>query len=112
MNEREILGKNIKRYRQVKGLMQQDLAKKVGLTKYTISNIELGKQENPGLKCLVSISQELDVCLKELFMEDANCIPLIIVASDRNIKTLKKMFVEFKRILADKGIDSFRIKIL
>lgn len=96
MEKREVLGKNIKRCRQVKGLMQKDLAKKVGLTKYTISKIELGKQENVGLKYLISICQELDVSIEEMFMENANYIPLKIVVSDKNVESLKRMFAEFK----------------
>ena len=44
MSEREILAKNLRRYRQVKGLTQKDLAEKVSIAKDTISQIELGKQ--------------------------------------------------------------------
>lgn len=103
MKEKHALAFNLKHLRQVKGLTQEGLAKKVGLTKDTISKVELGKQENVGLKHLISICRELDVSIEELFMENANYIPLKIVASDENVRTLKNMFSEFKRILADKG---------
>jgi len=103
MKEKETLAFNLKRLSQVKGLTQKEMAKKVGLTKDTISKIELGKQENVGLKYLISICRELDVSIEELFMENANYIPLKIVVSDENVRILKNMFGEFKRILADKG---------
>jgi len=41
MDEREVLGKNLKRYRSSKRLSQEELRIKVGLRGETISNIEL-----------------------------------------------------------------------
>jgi len=102
MSEKETLAFNLKRLRQFKGLTQEDLAKKIGLTKDTISKIELGKQENVGFKYLTSICRELDVGLEEMFMDGPNYIPLKIVVSDKNVETLKNMFDKFMRILGDK----------
>jgi len=65
-----ILGKNLKRYRCFRGLTQEELAAKVGLTKYTISNVEVAKQKNFGLKHVISICQVLDVKIEELFTWD------------------------------------------
>ena len=97
MKEVEILGKNIKRFRLVKGLTQEDLAKKVGLSKDTISKIELGKQENPGFKYLTLIGQELDVSLEELFLEDPKRIKLELVVSDKNVPTVKAAIEVFNK---------------
>lgn len=99
MNERGILGKNLKRFRQAKGLMQKELATKVGLSKDTISKIELGKQENIGLKYLSVICRELDISIEELFIKDPGSITLKLVASEENVRILEKLFAEFKRIL-------------
>lgn len=102
MKEKKALGFNLKRFRQFKGLSQEDLAKKVGLTKDTISKVELEKQENIGLKYLSLICRELDISIEELFVEDANYIPLKIVVSDKTVETLKNITTEFIRALAKK----------
>lgn len=99
MNEIKILAFNLKRHRQFKGLKQEDLAKKVGLTKYTISNIELGKQENVGLKYLISICRELDVGLEELFMKNPDSFSLKLVISDKNFQALKRLGGMFKKAI-------------
>ena len=102
MYDLTILGKNIKRYRQFCGLTQQDLAAKVGLTKHTISKIELGKQKNPGLKYLITISQELNVELEQLFMVDPEEKVIKLVISDQNARSLEKLFNEIIIRLAKK----------
>jgi len=66
----ETFANNLKRLRQYRGLTQEELAKKVGLTKDTISKIELGKQENVGFKYLISICRELDIRIEELFIKN------------------------------------------
>jgi len=91
MSERAILEKNIKRYRLFKGLTQEDLAKKVGLTKDTISKIELGKQGNLGMKYLILIQEELDVTMGELFMRDPEEKVIKFVISDKNFESLEKL---------------------
>jgi transcriptional regulator with XRE-family HTH domain len=58
MDERKVLGKNLKRGRSSKGLSQKELGIKVGLRGETISNIELAKQGNIGLKYLILICRE------------------------------------------------------
>ena len=99
MKEKKALGFNLKRFRQFKGLSQEDLAKKVGLTKDTISKVELEKQENIGLKYLSLICRELDISIEELFMEDANYISLKLVVSDNNVEALKNIATEFIKAL-------------
>jgi len=91
MSERAILEKNIKRYRKFKGLTQGELAKKVGLTKDTISKIELGKQENLGMKYLILIQEELDVTMGELFTENPEEKVIKFVISDKNFESLEKL---------------------
>lgn len=102
MKETEILGKNIRRYRQFKGLTQTDLAKKVGLDKDAISKIELGERKNPGLKHLILIHRELDVSMEELFMEDPTTKFIKLVLSDQNIQSIERIFNEITRRLAKK----------
>jgi len=91
MSEREILGKNIRGFRQLKGLRQKELSKAVGLSMDTISKIELGKQENIGLKYLISICRELDIAIEQLFLEDPKSLRIELVISDKNFEGLKEI---------------------
>jgi len=103
MREKETLAYNLKRYRQFKGLTQEGLAIKVGLTKDTISKIELGKQENIGLKYLTLICQELNLGLDELFMRNPKSIPLKLVISDENVENIRRLFGQAEYIIQIKA---------
>ena len=92
MYDLKILGRNIKGARQLKGLTQKELAKKVGLTSDTISKIERGKQENIGMRYLILIQEELDVAMEELFMVDSEARVIKLVISDKNFENLEKLF--------------------
>lgn len=96
MKELETLVKNIRKHRQLKGLLQTDLAAKVGLSSDTISKIELGVQPNIGLKHLAAICRELDVSIEELFLEDPHYIPLKIAVSGKNAEAVKAAIEAFK----------------
>jgi transcriptional regulator with XRE-family HTH domain len=86
MNEREIMGKNLRTHGQAKGLRQKDLATRVGLSVDAVSKIELGKQENIGIKYLVSICQELDIGIEELFLENPRSLRIEPVISNKNVE--------------------------
>mgnify|MGYP002624098413 CR=1 FL=1 len=60
------LGKRIKYLREDKGLTQEKLAEKTGLSLDFIGKIEVNINK-PGLKSLIKIANALDVHLKELF---------------------------------------------
>lgn len=91
MKEKQILATNLKRHRQFKGLSQKQLAAKVGLTPDTISKLELGKQNNIGIKYLTAICHALDIQLQELFMDGINHIPLKLVISDEGLETAERI---------------------
>lgn len=100
MNELKTIGGNLRRLRLSSGLTQADLSQKVGLTKDTISKIELGKQKNIGIKHLISICQVLDVGLERLFIKGANLIPINLVVSDGSVHAIGRIVEQFQRILA------------
>ena len=102
MDEREVLAKNLKRYRSSKGLTQEELGTKVGMRAETISNIELAKQRNIGLKYLILICRELNIALEELFMKNPDSIPLKLIISDKNVQVIKEVFNQFKNIMDKK----------
>lgn len=61
-----MLRKRVKEYRKQKGLTQQKLAEKTGLSFNTITKIEQGIGDSPTLKTLVKLADALGVSIDEL----------------------------------------------
>jgi len=59
------LGRNIKRVRKEKGLIQADIAKAVGVSSPYLSNIENGKV-NPTLTTLSKLAKALGISIEKL----------------------------------------------
>lgn len=66
MNNRERIGKKLKKARKEKGLRQIDVAKKVGCSLTWYSQIELGKVPNPGHVLMNKIANLLDLDSSEV----------------------------------------------
>ena len=60
---------NLKKYRLLKDLTQEQLAEKVGVRRETIMRLEAGKY-NPSLKLAIDISRVLETPIEELFIFD------------------------------------------
>jgi transcriptional regulator with XRE-family HTH domain len=60
------IGKNIKRYRQEKGLSQDKLSKLADLSLNTIVKIELDDSPNPTIETVQRIAKALDVSVDDL----------------------------------------------
>jgi len=58
---------NLKKYRQLKKLTQQELADKVNVRRETIARLENAKY-NPSLELAVRISKVLNTPIEELFV--------------------------------------------
>ena len=58
---------NLKKYRQLKELTQEELANKVNVRRETIARLENAKY-NPSLELAVKISRELDTPIETLFI--------------------------------------------
>ncbi|MDO5548530.1 MAG: helix-turn-helix transcriptional regulator [Eubacteriales bacterium] len=57
----------LKRYRQLKGLTQEQLAIQVGVRRETIMRLEKA-QYNPSLKLAIYISRAVDAPIEEIFL--------------------------------------------
>lgn len=57
----------LKKYRQMKGLTQEQLALQVGVRRETIMRLEKA-QYNPSLKLAVDISRVVDAPIEEIFL--------------------------------------------
>jgi transcriptional regulator with XRE-family HTH domain len=64
-----MLAENVKRYRTKKGLSQDQLARKAGVTYSTLTKLESGVNQNPKVKTLQQIAAALDVTLNDLMKE-------------------------------------------
>ncbi len=64
-----MLADNVKRYRTKKGLSQDQLARKAGVTYSTLTKLESGVNQNPKVKTLQQIAAALDVTLNDLMKE-------------------------------------------
>ncbi|MDX5658337.1 helix-turn-helix transcriptional regulator, partial [Clostridioides difficile] len=60
---------NLKKYRQLKELTQEQLAEKVGVRRETIMRLEAGKN-NPYLKLQIDKSKIEDKHIEEMFLFD------------------------------------------
>ena len=65
MDMRELVGWNVKRFRQAKGLTQEQLADLSGFSQQYISGLERGRR-NPTIVTLFEIAQALGVSHIEL----------------------------------------------
>lgn len=58
---------NLKKYRHLKELTQEELALKVGVRRETIMRLEAGKY-NPSLKLAMDISRVVEAPIEDLFI--------------------------------------------
>ena len=66
----EIVSRNIKKQRKLKGLTQEQLAQKIAYSTQFISNIESKNQQTFSLGTLWRIALVLDINITDLFIED------------------------------------------
>ena len=62
----KLIGKNIKKYREIKGFTQQELADKINMGLNFVGKIEVAFS-HPSINTLVLIADALDIKLMELF---------------------------------------------
>lgn len=79
-----MVGQNIKKFREEKGLRQEDLAEQLHVTRQAVSNWENGKTQ-PDLETLQKIAQVLEVSVEELIYGERRQTTVI------NQKTVKKV---------------------
>jgi len=96
---RELLAKNIKKYRKIKGFSQENLAEKAFTSTTHIGMIEIGKKF-PSPKMLEQIVEALGVDTPELFTTEAVffCLQMISL-SNYFIRILLMIFVCLRKVL-------------
>ncbi len=61
-----IIGKNIKRLRQAKGISQDKLSKLADLSLQTVVKMELDDKPNPTIETVQKIAKALDISIDDL----------------------------------------------
>lgn len=79
----EIIGRNIRRWREHRDMKAEDLGKAVGLDKSVISQLENGKKEFT-LSLLNGIAQELKLTLPQLLHTDPQTIVTLTQNTNSN----------------------------
>ena len=64
-----MLAENIKRYRGLRGMSQEQLARAAGVTYSALSKIEAGYSQDPRVKTLQKIARALEVTIDDLMKE-------------------------------------------
>jgi transcriptional regulator with XRE-family HTH domain len=64
--EISIIAKNIKKYREKKGISQDKLSKLAGITLHTIAKIESGATPDPRIETVKKIADALGVSVDDL----------------------------------------------
>lgn len=62
----EKLGENLRKYRKMNNLTQEELAEIVGIRPTYVGKLEMGKN-NPSVKMLFKISRALKITLADIF---------------------------------------------
>lgn len=89
------LGDNIFKFRKEKKFSQEQLAEKVGVTRQTISNWELG-ETSPNPEQLRLLSKNLNVSVDELLDNDINTI---LVEKVSNTEKLAGLIIKILKII-------------
>ena len=66
LKEISIIAKNIKKYREKKGVFQDKLSKLAGITLHTITKIESGATPDPRIETVKKIADALGVSIEDL----------------------------------------------
>lgn len=106
MNKEELgkyVGNQIKRYRKINKLTQDELAEKLGATKATISNWETGYR-NPQQDSLFALADIFNISINDLFPAPTNLMP---VGNIVKIPVLGYIACG-EPILADENISEYR----
>ncbi len=90
------LGDNISKLRKKKGLSQEELGERIGVTRQTISNWELG-ETGPNPDQLKLLSKELSISIDELLEND---IKDVLVEKVSNTEKTTKLLLKIMEILA------------
>lgn len=86
--DENILSKNLLKYRKLRGLSQEELSSKSGVSRRMVAYYET-KPSNPAINSIYLLAQALDVSIYDLIEEKENT--LADMYKDADPRTLKKV---------------------
>jgi transcriptional regulator with XRE-family HTH domain len=81
-----IIGKNIKKLRQEKGISQDKLSKLADISLNTVVKIELDQSPNPTLETIQKLAKALDVSLNDLISLVPESNATLLARSAKDVK--------------------------
>lgn len=96
-----VIALNLRRLRKVKGLTQEDLAEKSGLSRAAYRNIETGRSE-PRVSSLQDIANALQVPIQQL-VEPGRALRAARFRSNKRMRSREQILVDVGRWLGDFG---------
>lgn len=97
----KLLGKNIRKYRQLRGFRQEELAEKVGCTSSHIGQIE-NARGIPSLEMTVNIANALSVSVDQLLLESLHHTEIVYL---RDLETRLRKFPAPLKNIACESLD-------
>lgn len=94
------IGGNIRAARDQRGTTQADLGRSVGLTRGSITNIELGNQ-HPGIHMLIAIAQALEVDYASLIGGDAPALASPTAGMEKLVRRLTNARDQLDTVIAN-----------
>lgn len=92
------VGRNIKKFREKKGMTQEEMAEQLNVTRQTVSSWETGRTE-PDIETLESIAATLDVTVEELIYSKRLGNTVVTINKGTTVETVEKG-VSFGAVLA------------
>ena len=74
--EKSTIAENIKKYRKLAGISQDQLSKKADLAFHTIAKIEAGSTPNQTIDTVAKIDKALEVSVDDLINKSKACPPV------------------------------------
>lgn len=91
---------NIAHYRKLRGLTQEELARKVGTSQPHMSRLESG-DDGPPLRLFKEIAQALGISLADLFRDDLSASELMLVEAFRRVPPqIQRSWLEMAKVAA------------
>ena len=104
----ETLGKRITMYRKEKGLRQEDLAEKLGVSPQAVSKWETD-QTCPDISLLPQLAKLLDVSVDELLSGKQEAAPIVQMLPEDQRKDIKDMMLRI--VVTSVGGDHVRVNL-
>ena len=93
------VAENIKKYRKLAGISQDQLSKKADLAFHTIAKIEAGSTPNPTIETVAKIAKALEVSVDDLLNKSKACLPVRSRGAVAIVEFWRLLYNEISRLI-------------